>query len=409
MTVTTNMLGDAAKRVSRFLSMLFLVNLAFGIAVGIGLYLIGVPNAILWGILAATLRFVPYVGTWIAAAAPICLAMAISTGWLAPILTLGLFVVLELFCGNVLEPWLYGKGTGVSAVAVLVAAVFWTWLWGIVGLLLATPLTVCLLVIGKHVPQLSFLDILLGNEPVFEPKRRVYQRLLAGDQEEAAELVDDEVENRPLVEVYDTLLISALALAETDRQRGELDEGRYKFILQSLKEMIHERGEGQQEVQAKEGIEDGNSPRPCILCLPARDEADEIAGMMLAQLLATGECLVRSVSFTAAASELVDLVETRKPDVVCISATPPAAVMHARHLCKHVRGRFPQVPVVVGLWNAQGDLSKAKTRIGGGATTHVVATLAEAQEQVRLLIEPLLPPPEQQAQPDSGPRVVEGA
>jgi predicted PurR-regulated permease PerM len=408
-TLTTNMLGDAAKRVSRFLSMLFLVNLTFGIAVGIGLYLIGVPNAILWGILAATLRFVPYIGTWIAAAAPICLAMAISTDWLAPILTLGLFVVLELFCANVLEPWLYGKGTGVSAVAVLVAAVFWTWLWGIVGLLLATPLTVCLLVIGKHVPQLSFLDILLGNEPVFEPKRRVYQRLLAGDQEEAAELVDDEVENRPLVEVYDTLLVPALALAETDRRRGELDEDRFKFILQSLKEMIHERGEGLQEAQAKEVIEDGNSPRPCILCLPARDEADEIAAMMLAQLLGTGECLVQSVSFTAAASDLIDFVERRKPDVVCISATPPAAVMHARHLCKHVRGRFPKVPVVVGLWNTQGDLSKVKTRIGGGATTHVVTTLAEAQEQVRLLIEPLLPPPEKQSLPDSIPRVVEGA
>jgi hypothetical protein len=389
--------------------MLFLVNVTFGIAIGFGLYLIGVPNAILWGILAATLRFVPYIGTWIAAAAPICLAMAISTDWLAPILTLGLFAVLELFCGNVVEPWLYGKGTGVSAVAVLVAAVFWTWLWGIVGLLLATPLTVCLLVIGKHVPQLSFLDILLGNEPVFEPKRRVYQRLLAGDQEEAAELVDDEVENSPLVEVYDTLLIPALALAETDRRRGELDEGRHKFILQSLKEMIHERGEGQQEVQVKEGVEDGHLPRPFILCLPARDEADEIAGMMLAQLLATGECLVQSVSFTAAAGDLVDFVERRKPDVVCISATPPAAVMHARHLCKHVRGRFPQLPVVVGLWNAQGDLSKAKTRIGGGATTHVVTTLAEAQEQVRLLIEPLLPPPEKQVQPDIGPRVVEGA
>ncbi len=159
MTVTTQMLEDAATRVSRYLSMLFLINATFGIAVGIGLYLIGVPNAILWGILAATLRFVPYIGTWIAAVPPICLAMAISTGWLAPILTLGLFVVLELFCGNVLEPWLYGKGTGVSAVAVLVAAVFWTWLWGIAGLLLATPLTVCLLVIGKHVPQL----VLLGH------------------------------------------------------------------------------------------------------------------------------------------------------------------------------------------------------------------------------------------------------
>jgi predicted PurR-regulated permease PerM len=412
-TVTTNMLGDAAKRVSRYLSMLFIVNLTFGIAVGIGLYLIGVPNAILWGILAATLRFVPYIGSWIAAAAPICLAMAISTGWLAPFLTLGLFVVLELFSANILEPWLYGKGTGVSAVAVLVAAVFWTWLWGIVGLLLATPLTVCLLVIGKHVPQLSFLNILLGNEPVFEPKRRVYQRLLAGDQEEAAELFDNDVENRPLVEVFDTLLIPALALAETDWHRGELDETKHKFILQSLKEMIHESGEGQQEALATEDIGDGDiSPRPCILCLPARDEADEIAEMMLVQLLATklqgmGECLVQSVSFTATVGVWTNLVERRKPDVVCISATPPAAVMHARHLCKHVRGRFPGVPVVVGLWDAQGDLSKAKTRIGGDATTHVVATLAEAQERVHLLIEPLLPPGKQM-QPDSDSRVVEG-
>ena len=183
--MTTQMLEDAATRVSRYLSMLFLINASFGIAIGIGLYLIGVPNAVLWGILTAVLRFVPYIGTWIAAVAPIGLAMAISTGWLAPILTLGLFAALELLCGNVVEPWLYGRGTGVSGVAVLVAAVFWTWLWGIVGLLLATPLTVCLLVIGKHVPQLSFLHILLGNEPVFEPKRRVYQRLLAGDQEEA--------------------------------------------------------------------------------------------------------------------------------------------------------------------------------------------------------------------------------
>ncbi len=156
-TVTTQMLEDAAMRVSRYLSMQFLINVTFGVAVAIGLYLIGVPNAILWGILATTLRFIPYIGPWIAAAMPIGLSMAISTGWVAPILTVGLFVVLELFTNNVMEPWLYGKNTGVSAVAVLVAAVFWTWLWGPVGLLLATPLTVCLLVIGKHVPQLSFL------------------------------------------------------------------------------------------------------------------------------------------------------------------------------------------------------------------------------------------------------------
>ena len=172
LTVTTQMLEDAATRVSRYLSMLFIINATFGIAVGIGLYLIGVPNAILWGILATTLRFIPYIGPWIAAAMPIGLSMAVSTGWAAPILTVSLFVSLELFSNNLMEPWLYGKNTGMSAVAVLVAAVFWTWLWGIAGLLLATPLTVCLLVIGKHVPQLSFLSILLGNEPVFEPMKR---------------------------------------------------------------------------------------------------------------------------------------------------------------------------------------------------------------------------------------------
>ncbi len=194
-TVTTQMLEDAGTRVSHYLATEFLINALFGATVGIGLYLIGIPNAILWGILATTLRFIPYIGPWIAAAMPIGLSMAISGDWMAPSLTIGLFVVLELISNNVLEPWLYGKNTGVSAVAVLLAAVFWTWLWGVVGLLLATPLTVCLLVIGKHVPQLAFLDTLLGDQPVFEPKKRVYQRLLAGDQEEATELLDELLEH----------------------------------------------------------------------------------------------------------------------------------------------------------------------------------------------------------------------
>jgi hypothetical protein len=288
--------------------MLFLINAGFGIAVGIGLYLIGVPNAVLCGILAAIFRFVPFIGTWVATVAPIGLAMAISTDWLAPILTLGLFAVMELFCGN----------------------------------------------------------------------------------------------------VYDTLLIPALALAETDWHRGELDEGRHNFILQSLREMIQESGEDHRKAEAKEPIADAGPPQPCILCLPARDEADEIAGMMLGQLLAAGDCLVQSAPFTAVAGDVVDLLERRTPDAICISATPPAAVMHARHLCRLVRNRFPLVPVVVGLWNAEGDLSKAKTRIGSGAATHVVTTLAEAQEQVRLLIKPLVPP-ENDAQLESSARVAEAA
>lgn len=394
-TVTTQMLEDAGARVSRYLSMLFLVNVTFGLAVGIGLYLIGVPNAILWGILATILRFIPYIGPWIAAAMPIALSLAISTGWVVPLLTIGLFVALELFSNNVLEPWLYGRNTGVSAVAVLVAAVFWMWLWGPLGLLLATPLTVCLLVVGKHVPQLSFLGILLGTDPVFEPKDRIYQRLLAGDQEEAVELLEACLESQPRVKVYDTVLIPALAMAEKHWQLGELHEGKREFIMQSLKEMSRECGEEpQQDRQAEPGsspapeadkgshdVDLSNSPKRFILCLPARSEADEIASTLLAQILDARSYLVHTVPVTSPASEIVDLIEQRQPDVVCISATPPAAVMHGRYLCKQLRNRFPRLSLVVGLWDVQGDLNKAKKRINYGAT--VVATLADAQEHIR--------------------------
>ena len=416
--VTIQMLEDAGTRVSRYLLMLLLINATFGLAVGIGLYLIGLPNAVLWGILATTLRFIPYIGPWIAAAMPIGLAMAISTGWVAPLLTIGLFVVLELLSNNVIEPWLYGTRTGVSPVAVLVAAVFWTWLWGVVGLLLATPLTVCLLVIGKHVPQLSFLDILLGNESVVEPTKRVYQRLVAGDQEEAAELVERYCVERPLVEVYDTMLISALALAETHWHRGELDEARHKFVLQSVKELVEDRGERQQEIENAQNRKetDGDSspvitanPSPrCIVCLPAHTEADEIAGMMLSQLVAMPGCLVQIVPVASDASELGDLIQQLHADVVCISALPPAAGMHARHLCKRLRGRFPEAHLVVGLWTAQGDLNKAKERMGCGAAVQVVATLADAQQQIRLLIQPLLPESDKPVQPEDAPRVPAG-
>jgi len=421
MTLTTQMLEDAGTRVSRYLATEFLLNAIFGAAVGSGLYLIGLPNPILWGILATTLRFIPYIGAWLAAAMPIGLSMAISGDWVAPSLTVGLFVVLELFANNVLEPWLYGKNTGVSAVAVLLAAVFWTWLWGVAGLLLATPLTVCLLVVGKHVPQLSFLNTLLGDKPVFEPAKRVYQRLLAGDYEEATELLDEHFEHTPLVEVCDTVLIPALASAETHWRRGELEEGRHKFILQTLRSMIQERGERQQELHKNESGEDVKEaeadssladrtglPPLCVLCLPAHGEGDELAGMMLAQVVDIRGCVVETVpaTATAVASELVNYVEQRNADVVCISAAPPAAVAHARRLRMRLRRRFPQLNLVVGLWNAPGDLNEAKERIGSDARTHIVATLKNAQEQIRMLVEPRL---EKQVQPNGEGVVMAGA
>ncbi len=399
-TLTTQALEDATQRVSRYLLMQLFVNVTFGVPIAVGLYYIGIPNAILWGILATVLRFIPYIGAWSAAAAPIGLSMAVSPDWVAPILTIGLFVVLELFVNNVMEPWLYGKNTGISAVALLVAAVFWTWLWGALGLLLATPLTVCLLVVGRHVPQLSFLDTLLGNQPVFELKKRIYQRLLAGDQEEAAELLLDDLAKRPLIEVYDAVLMPALAMAETHWHLGEFDENRHVFILQSLRASIEELGERQQAIQAKldaaevdagEGAATltplAGASKPCVLCLAAHDEADEIVGLMLAQVLEMRGCLTHVVSVAALVNERVDLVEARKPDVVCISATPPAAAMHARYLCRRLRERLPEAILVVGLWGAQGDLTKAKERIGCGPDTHVVGSLADASEQIRRLIQ----------------------
>ena len=412
LTLTTQTLEDAATRVSRYLATQFLLNLTFGVAVAGGLYLIGVPNAILWGITATILRFVPYLGTMIAATMPIGLAMAISTDWVAPLLTLALFVALELVISNVLEPWLYGKHTGVSAVAVLVAAVFWTWLWGSIGLLLATPLTVCLLVLGKHVPQLSFLNILLGNEPVFELQTRVYQRLLAGDQEEAGELVDEALDTTSLAEVYDTVLIPALALAESDRRRGNIDEDRQKFIFQSLKDTIEDLGERHSESPAQQAsgsegaTHDGadvvvlsTSARPCVLLLPARNAADEIAATMLAQLVEMSGCRVETISENVLAGELVELIAERQADVVCISAMPPAAATHARYLCRRLHGKFPGGRLIVGLWNAQGDLAKSRTRIDCEAAVRVVTTLAQAHEQIQVVLQPLLDRREPAVQP----------
>jgi len=397
-TVTTQMLEDAATRVSRYLSMLFIVNATFGISVGIGLSLIGVPNAVLWGILAAILRFIPYIGPWIAAAMPIGLSMAISTTWLAPIVAVALFVGLELLSNNVMEPWLYGKNTGMSAVAILVAAIFWAWLWGVAGLLLSTPLTVCLLVIGKHIPQLSFLETMLGNEPVFEFKKRVYQRLLAGDQEEAAELIDEYLQLKPLVEVYDSVLVPALVMAETHWHRGELAADRHRFILQSLKDIVEDLGQRPSDAPARTAAinatefpgtsaaaEPTNSTPMCVVCVPARDEGDELAAAMLAQLLQTTGCAVQAVSLKNGIDEMIELVVQRQPPIVCVSAIPPAAVTHSRYLCARLRARMPNVILVVGLWDMTTDLTGAKKRIGSIPNTHLAATLADAQKLFRQL------------------------
>jgi predicted PurR-regulated permease PerM len=395
-TLTTQTMQDVAARVSSYLSTLFLINLSFGLSIGVGLQLIGVPSATLWGILAMTLRFIPYVGPWIAAAMPIGISLAISTGWRAPLFTVLLFVVLELLNNNILEPWLYGRNTGISSVAVLVAAFFWMWLWGPIGLLLATPLTVCVLVVGKHVPELSFLDILLGTEQVFEMKERIYQRLLAGDQDKAVELFDECVQETSIVDTYDTILVPILARAEIHWQLGELKDEKHKFILQSLRDIIQYRGERFKDLAAKavdaksdsSGIDDvikglERQPKDTIFCIPARTEADEVTALMLAQLLEEEGRIAQAFPASTPTNEVLERICQIEHAVICVAATPPTAIMHSRSLARRLYGKVPNMPLIVGLWDTDRDLVNATERIGCKVT--VVGTIADAIEKIRSL------------------------
>ena len=418
---TTQALEDAARRVSRYLAMQLLINTAYGIPVGIALYFIGIPNAALWGLLAIVLRFIPYIGAWIAAAIPILLAFAISDGWELVAWTAGVYLALELLTNNVLEPWLYGASTGLSSIAVMAAAIFWTWLWGPIGLLLATPMTVILVVMGRYIPQLAYLSIVLGDEPVLTPETRYYQRLLAMDLEEAAELAEDYADAHGLPALFEEVLIPALILAEQDRHQGSLDEKHERFLFDGTRRILEEaapRPAASEPARNSLPAEDllgvqptldlGSSPaaptppKPVgapVCVLPARDEADEIAGAMLAQLLERD--LRRAELFPSKwlVGEMVDQVIEQGAAIVCISAIPPFAGTHARYLCKRLRAQCPDVKIVVGIWNAQGDLERTIARLRLAGADQVVTRPSEAVEQVRRLDPPAPPPTEPAAAP----------
>ena len=243
MHTTTKAMDDAAQRVSRYVLLQFAVNACFGLVVGLGLYLLGVPSAFLWGSLAVLLRFLPYLGPVIAGSLPLILTIATTDGWRTPFFVFLLFLITELITGNLIEPLLYGVNTGLSTVAILVSAVFWTVLWGPTSLILSTPLTVCLSVLGRHIPQLEFLNILLGDEPVLPPDAILYQRLLAFDHRDAFTLMETFLKDGPVIKVYDNIVIPALAMLEQDRHSGRLEAKREDFILQSIKELVTEFGE----------------------------------------------------------------------------------------------------------------------------------------------------------------------
>jgi len=393
-------LDDAGRRISRYLVMQFLVNACYGLCFGVGLFLIGVPNAILWGVIAGVLRIVPYAGALTATAFPVVLALAVFNGWGPPLLVVALFAVLELITGNLVEPWLYGAHTGISSLALLVTTVFWTLLWGWAGLVLAIPLTVCVIVLGRYVPRMSFLQVLLGDETALSVEAQFYQRLLALDQEDARTIANSFLKTHSLVSLYDEVLIPALTLAEQDRHKGALDETRESFLFLSTSDMISElavyRPEemstksrktkprwtftGQHELPPSE-VQPA-PPATRVFCLAANDKADEITSSMLAQLLERAGHGVLSLPVDAPFEEILIHLPPEPRDVVCISALPPFAFAQSRALCQRIRMHLPQIKILAGIWGVGGDLDKAKERFGSARPDRVVTTLAQAVEQI---------------------------
>ena len=400
LSLMTHALDDAAHRVSRYVFLQFVVNSCYGLVVGVALHFIGIPNALLWGVGAGVLRFLPYIGPPIGAMLPILLSLAVFDGWTRALLTIGLFVVIELTVSNLVEPSLYGAQTGISALAVLLAAFFWTLLWGPIGLVLSTPLTVCLVVMGRHVPHLSFLQVILGDELVLSPAAQFYQRLLATDQNEARQVLDVYLKDKSMEDLYDLVLIPALSMAEQDRHRNELDEATVIFICQSIKELVEEvndRSNEQLAPDAKDAheIAVNNTPQPSlhstaagrenyVLCVPVSDEADEIVGTMLTHLLERAGYRTRFLDIGTSA-EMLAQVSEEKPDIVCLSALPPFAVGHARKLYQRLRAQSPDLKIVIGLWNFAGDPKRAAARISDIAGAEVSMTLAHAMQQVKFL------------------------
>jgi predicted PurR-regulated permease PerM len=393
LTIATKALDEAGHRISRYLLMQSIINGSFGMAAGLGLFLIGVPYAILWGLLAAVLRFIPYVGPTIAAVLPSALSLAAFPGWGPPLLVIGLILFLELASNMIMEPLLYGQSAGVSEVALLVAVAFWTWLWGAVGLILATPMTVCIGVLGKYIPQIEFIGVLLGDEPVMEFPTNYYQRLVAKDQDEAAALVEEYLETHPLETLYDDVLIPALKAAKRDRQLGTLTDEDVHFIIQATRAIVEDLSMRQPQPVTSAAPTltlptrelSATTPPLQILGCPAYDAADELALLMLQQLLDPSRYRTAIISAEMLTGEVLSIVERQHIRLICVAALPPGALAPVRYLCKRLRARFPDCRIVVGLWGAGEESDNPRVRFRDLGADEVGTTLLETQNQISQL------------------------
>lgn len=371
---STDALGEAGDRVSRYLRMQVLVNLSYGVPMALGLWLIGVPGALLWGLLSALLRFIPYVGPVVAAAFPLTLALAVDPGWQMLAWTLALVVTLELVINNVVEPWLYGSSTGLSPVSIIVSAVFWTALWGPIGLILATPLTVCVTVLARHLPPLEWLDVLLGDTPAFDPPTRLYQRLLAADIEEAVEVAEQEIAKTSPAAFYDETGVPALRLAALDQGRRSRVEHRHR-VATGMRSLLRNLRE------------DHPAPVPAgapatVLCIGARSEIDTLAAEMLGHALEGEGVPARVLPASAINAEHIQTLPLDGVRLLCLSSFAAAPEAQLRFVARRLKRREPGLRIVAALWNAPPGLLNADPADGLGIDA-VAQNLNEAVQRVQ--------------------------
>jgi hypothetical protein len=359
-----------------------------------------VPYALVWAALAAALRFIPYVGPVLGAGAPILVSLAALQGWIRPLEVVGLFLGLELVTNLVLETVLYAGAAGVSQVALLVSLAFWTWLWGPFGLLMATPLTVCLVVLGKHVPGLEFVGTLMADTPALAPEYGYYQRLLARDESEAADLIERHIKTEPPRSVYDALLLPALNYAERDRLEARLSVDEETAVIDGTRELLSDAAEAIRRLSPQLSAPPDDRPLPGprkplrVLGLAINGVADELALGMLVHLV---DDLPIAFDITAArmqASELVTLVREREFSVVCFADLPPSPPSKTRYLVKRLRAALPEVRILVGRWAPPALADESTQVLREAGANHVGATLVETREYLGGLVEiPRIPVP----------------
>ncbi len=387
---TTAALDDAGQRLSRLFLTQLALNAAFGLIIGAGLWTIGVPSAPLWGMLAMILRFVPYIGALISAIFPLILAAAVGPDWSMVIWTAALFLIVEPITGHVIEPMLTGQSTGLSPVAVVTSAAFWTWLWGPIGLVLATPLTMCMVVLGKHVDHLKFFDILLGDEPALKPEQLTYQRMLAGDPIEVTEQAEQYLKEKPLLTYYEDVLLEALKLAQADADRGHLDEERKQRIRDVVAELLNdlethedtptlvpdEKSETKLPIAEKQaedaagkvdGLSDEWHLKKRVLCMPGRDLLGEAFALIIAQLVSREGIGARAEQRDALSVSRIFGLETEDVAIVCLCFIGETTAAQIHYAVRRLRRKMPQAFILLTLIGSSGFDEEFRASAGIGS------------------------------------------